>query len=64
MWKDDLAIGEKKLVRVDWVCTKCGLKETRGDNQGRPTPRVCLKNNKGPHVWVEEGRRVETIKFG
>lgn len=46
-----------KPTRVEYMCSYCGRKETRGIMMGRPTPGECLRKGKTafgkskPHSW-------------
>lgn len=39
---------------VEWMCTQCGRKTTRGIKDGRPDPGRCpKKQGDRPHSWVK-----------
>lgn len=45
-------------MRIEWICTQCGMKKTTDANSGRPfSSGGCAKSpNRGPHNWVENRR--------
>lgn len=42
---------------IEYICTYCGAKRIKGENQGRPEPGTCPRKGKGadgkgrPHSW-------------
>ena len=47
-----------KPRKIEWMCTRCGMKTIRSESIGRPMPGKCLRGNKSPngglppHSWV------------
>lgn len=42
------------MRRIEWMCTTCGRKVTRGEQSGRPLPGICPKKpNKSHHTLVK-----------
>ena len=40
-------------TKVEYMCTYCGRRETRGINGGRPMPGKCSRRDgEHPHRWV------------
>lgn len=40
------------IKKIEYMCSYCGRKMTKGENTGRPLPGVCpRKQNGGPHSW-------------
>lgn len=48
-----LIMTTKKPTKIEWMCTQCGKKETKGINNGRPLPGKCTRKNGKPHSWVQ-----------
>ena len=48
-----------KPRKIEWMCTRCGMKTIRSESIGRPMPGKCLRGNKSPngglppHSWVK-----------
>ena len=43
---------EKKPTRIEYMCSYCGKRESKGIAFGRPMPGKCpRKANGGPHSW-------------
>jgi len=40
------------ITRIEYMCTYCGKKESRGVKAGRPLPGKCSKKDNKPHSWV------------
>lgn len=43
---------KKKPNFIEYMCTWCGHKTTKGINSGRPLPGKCPRRNSMPHRWV------------
>ena len=42
------------MKSIQWMCTKCGQKQTRTASTGRPMPGRCSRSKTGgPHRWVK-----------
>lgn len=45
-------------TRIEYMCSYCGIKQTKAANAGRPMPGTCSKKGKTrdgkskPHSWV------------
>lgn len=52
------------IKRIEYMCSVCGTRTIRSENEGRPSPGICPKkpkdkNGKGkPHSWIKSGRKV------
>lgn len=42
-----------KPTRIEWMCTQCNRRATKGINDGRPLAGTCPKKNGKPHSWVK-----------
>lgn len=43
---------DKKPTRIEYMCSYCGKRESKGIAFGRPMPGKCpRKANGGPHSW-------------
>ena len=38
---------------IEYMCTYCGIKETRTQISGRPKPGQCRLRKNLPHRWVK-----------
>mgnify|MGYP007070727044 CR=1 FL=1 len=42
------------MKSIEWMCSHCGKKELRSENNGRPQPGKCpRKTGDRPHTWVK-----------
>ena len=47
---------------VEYMCSQCGRRETRGKMMGRPNPGTCpRKTGNRPHSWVINRKWQEKI---
>ena len=48
------ALKDVNMKSIQWMCTKCGQKQTRTASTGRPMPGRCSRSKTGgPHRWVK-----------
>jgi len=56
----------RKVIAIEYMCSYCGKKETKGVAFGRPMPGVCTKRGKTltgatlPHRWVINRKKLST----
>jgi len=44
---------DKRVRSIEYMCSYCGSKQTRGVNSGRPMPGTCRRRqNNQPHRWI------------
>lgn len=46
-------VGGDNVASIEWMCKKCGKKQTLFEATGRPQPGKCPKNNNKEHAWVK-----------
>jgi len=43
---------------IEYMCTYCGIKQSRAQTSGRPLPGIChRRGNNLPHRWVKNRER-------
>lgn len=40
------------IIRVEYMCSRCGARVTKGKMDGKPDPGRCPRNNNKHHSWV------------
>lgn len=45
-----------EVIRIEYMCSRCGARITRGNFDGKPEPGRCPRNNGNHHLWVANRR--------
>lgn len=42
----------ENIIRIEYMCSRCGARVTKGKTEGKPDPGRCPRNNNNHHSWV------------